>query len=107
MNRQQARCISANAHWPPCPAQEKIELRRQQIGFVFQTFGLLPYLSITENVQVPLRLLRISPQQRQALVDEALERVGLSARAHHRTYELSGGEQQRAAIAGPWSNVLL
>ena len=80
-------------------AQEKIELCRQQIGFVFQTFALLPFLSVEENVQVPLRLLYTSPQERQVLVDEVLEMVGLSGRAAHRTYELSGGEQQRVAIA--------
>ncbi len=80
-------------------AQEKIELCRRQIGFVFQTFGLLPFLSVEENVQVPLRLLYTSPQERQVLVNEVLEMVGLSDRAAHRTYELSGGEQQRVAIA--------
>jgi putative ABC transport system ATP-binding protein len=79
--------------------QEKIDLCRQQIGFVFQTFGLLPFLSVEENVQVPLRLLSTSRQERQALVDEVLEMVGLADRAKHRTYELSGGEQQRVAIA--------
>jgi peptide/nickel transport system ATP-binding protein len=80
-------------------AQEKIDLRRQQIGFVFQTFGLLPFLSVEENVQVPLRLLRASGKERQTLTDQVLEMVGLSARARHRTYELSGGEQQRVAVA--------
>lgn len=80
-------------------SQEKIDLCRQQIGFVFQTFGLLPFLSVEENVQVPLRLLRTSRQERQVLVDEVLEMVGLADRANHRTYELSGGEQQRVAIA--------
>jgi len=80
-------------------SQEKIELCRRQIGFVFQTFGLLPFLSVEENVQVPLRLLRTPRQEREVLVSEVLEMVGLSARARHRTYELSGGEQQRVAIA--------
>jgi peptide/nickel transport system ATP-binding protein len=79
--------------------QEKIDLCRGQIGFVFQTFGLLPFLSVEENVQVPLRLLRTSRQERRVLVDEVLELVGLADRARHRTYELSGGEQQRVAIA--------
>jgi peptide/nickel transport system ATP-binding protein len=79
--------------------QEKIDVRRQQIGFVFQTFGLLPFLSVEENVQVPLRLLRASRQERQTLVDEVLDMVGLAERAKHRTFELSGGEQQRVAIA--------
>ena len=79
--------------------QEKIDLCREHIGFVFQTFGLLPFLSVEENVQVPLRLLYTSPQERQDLVDEVLQMVGLADRARHRTYELSGGEQQRVAIA--------
>jgi putative ABC transport system ATP-binding protein len=80
-------------------AEEKIGLCRQQIGFVFQTFGLLPFLSVAENVQVPLRLLRTSRRERRVLVDAVLDMVGLSGRADHRAYELSGGEQQRVAIA--------
>jgi peptide/nickel transport system ATP-binding protein len=79
--------------------QEKVELVQEQIGFVFQTFGLLSFLSVEENVQVPLRLLYTSRQERQGLVDGVLNMVGLAERAGHRTYELSGGEQQRAAIA--------
>jgi peptide/nickel transport system ATP-binding protein len=79
--------------------QERIELRRRQIGFVFQTFGLLPFLTVAENVEVPLRLLRTSHRERTALVDGVLDLVGLSDRADHRAYELSGGEQQRVAIA--------
>jgi len=79
--------------------REKIELRRREIGFVHQTLGLLPFLSVEENVEVPLRLLRLSRRERQARTAQALELVGLSPRARHRTYELSGGEQQRAAVA--------
>jgi ABC-type lipoprotein export system ATPase subunit len=79
--------------------QEKIDLCRQQISFVFQTFGLFPFLSVEENVQVPLRLLYTSRQERNVLVNEVLEMVGLADRAKHRAYELSGGEQQRVAIA--------
>jgi peptide/nickel transport system ATP-binding protein len=79
--------------------QEKVELCRQQVGFVFQTFGLLPFLSVEENVQVPLRLLRTPRAERQARVKQALDSVGLADRASHRTDELSGGEQQRVAIA--------
>ena len=79
--------------------QEKLDLCRQQVGFVFQTFGLLPFLSVEENVQIPLRLLSISRQERKALSNEALQTVGLADRAKHRAYELSGGEQQRVAIA--------
>jgi peptide/nickel transport system ATP-binding protein len=79
--------------------QDKIDLIQGQIGFVFQTFGLLPFLSVEENVQVPLRLLYTPRPERQALVQEVLGMVGLADRARHRTYELSGGEQQRVAIA--------
>jgi peptide/nickel transport system ATP-binding protein len=78
--------------------QDKVDLCRQQIGFVFQTFGLLPFLSVAENIQVPLRLLHTSRRERRVLVDEALDMVGLVDRARHRTDELSGGEQQRVAI---------
>ena len=78
---------------------DKIELRRQEIGFVHQTIGLLPFLSVEENVGIPLRLLRVSNKERRTRTSEALRLVGLSDRAKHRTYELSGGEQQRAAIA--------
>jgi peptide/nickel transport system ATP-binding protein len=80
-------------------AGDKIELRRRQIGFVFQTFGLLPFLSARENVEVPLRLVRASRQERKQRGDDVLNLVGLSGRANHRTYELSGGEQQRVALA--------
>jgi len=79
--------------------QDKIELVQAQVGFVFQTFGLLPFLSVEENVQVPLRLLYTSRQERRERVAQVLDLVGLADRAGHRTYELSGGEQQRVAIA--------
>ena len=64
-----------------------------------QMIGLLAFLSVEENVGVPLRLLRVSNRERRARTSEALRLVGLMDRARHRTYELSGGEQQRAAIA--------
>ncbi len=80
-------------------AAERVDLRRRQIGFVFQTFGLLPYLSAQENVEVPLRLLRVGRKERRERVQNALKLVGLAERARHRTYELSGGEQQRVALA--------
>ncbi|MEJ2208832.1 MAG: ABC transporter ATP-binding protein, partial [Anaerolineae bacterium] len=79
--------------------QERTDLLQEQVGYVFQTFGLLPFLSVEENVQVPLRLLYTSRPERRALVQEMLDMVGLGDRAGHRTYELSGGEQQRVAIA--------
>jgi putative ABC transport system ATP-binding protein len=84
--------------------KEKIELRRREIGFVFQTFGLLPFLSARENVEAPLRLVKASRQERRARTDEVLAMVGLQGRASHRTYELSGGEQQRIALARALAN---
>lgn len=84
--------------------KDKIDLRRNEIGFVFQTFGLLPFLSARENIEAPLRLIRTPAKERAQRVDEALEMVGLSERANHRTYELSGGEQQRVALARALAN---
>ena len=78
---------------------ERVTLRREKIGFIFQSFGLLPLLDAAENVGVPLRMQRMERRQREQRVREALEWVGLTQRAHHRAYELSGGEQQRVAIA--------
>lgn len=78
---------------------EKIQYRRSQISFIFQTFGLLPYLTVEENVEIPLRLLHTPGKARQERVMEVLSLVALDHRARHRTYELSGGEQQRVAIA--------
>jgi putative ABC transport system ATP-binding protein len=80
-------------------AQEKVALRRHRVGFVFQTFGLLPFLSLEENVEVPLRVLDTPGKERRALTEQVLEMVAMSDRARHRTQELSGGEQQRVAIA--------
>jgi putative ABC transport system ATP-binding protein len=77
----------------------RLALRRETLGFVFQSFGLLPLLTAAENVSVPLRMRRMERREREARVAEALDWVGLSRRAHHRPYELSGGEQQRVAIA--------
>ena len=75
------------------------DLRRHKIGFVFQSFGLLPLLSAFENVELPLRIAGVGARDRERRTREALEIVGLWNRARHRPYELSGGEQQRVAIA--------
>lgn len=74
----------------------RTRLRRDRLGFVFQHFGLVPTLSVAENVALPAFFARRSDPKR---VDELLERVGLSSRRHHRPHELSGGEMQRTAIA--------
>ena len=80
-------------------AEARLLLRRDRIGFVFQTFGLLPLLSAEENVGVPLRMRRLPRQERQQRIKDALDWVGLTERSRHRPYELSGGEQQRVALA--------
>ena len=78
---------------------EMVQIRRQNIGFIFQSFGLLPLLSAYENVELPLHIRGYSWRERRAIASETLELVGLSGRTAHRPYELSGGEQQRVAIA--------
>jgi putative ABC transport system ATP-binding protein len=83
---------------------ELVELRRRRVGFIFQTFGLLPILSAAENVEVPLRLVGADPRERDERVAVLLELVGLGERTGHRPYELSGGEQQRVAIARALAN---
>lgn len=74
-------------------------LRRKEIGFVFQSFALLPLLTAWENVELSLRMAGIPRAQWKGRTDRCLELVGLAKRAHHRPFELSGGEQQRVAIA--------
>lgn len=86
------------------PESELIEFRRRKVGFIFQAFGLMPILSASENVEVPLRLLKTEPRERDRRVQELLEMVGLGDRLNHRPHELSGGEQQRVAIARALAN---
>lgn len=81
------------------PEREVLEVRLQRIGYVFQTFGLIPVLSAAENVEVPLRLAKVPVAERTRLVAEVLERVGLARHAHQRPHELSGGQQQRVGVA--------
>ena len=78
---------------------ELAAVRRDRLGYVFQSFGLIPVLSAAENVEVPLRLQRMPPAERDARVAESLELVGLGGHAAQRPYELSGGQQQRVGIA--------
>jgi putative ABC transport system ATP-binding protein len=86
------------------PESELVGFRRRKIGFIFQTFGLMPILSAAENVEVPLRLVGTEPRERERRIQELLEMVGLGDRATHRPHELSGGEQQRVAIARALAN---
>ena len=76
-----------------------VDLRRTRIGFVFQSFGLIPLLSAFENVELPLHIGGSGWRDRRQKAAEALDLVGLGSRTGHRPYELSGGEQQRVAIA--------
>ncbi len=85
--------LSKLAEW------ELTELRRHHIGFVFQSFGLLPLLSAFENVELPLRIAKWDRDERHRRTELCIDQVGLSARSRHRPYELSGGELQRLAIA--------
>lgn len=75
------------------------ELRREKIGFVFQTFNLIPVFTAAENVEYPLLVQGMNGNERRERVAEALDSVGLTARAHHRPDLLSGGERQRVAVA--------
>lgn len=75
------------------------QIRNRKIGFVFQSFNLIPKLSAEENVELPLIYQKVPRGERQRRVKEALERVGLTHRAKHLPTELSGGQQQRVAIA--------
>ena len=80
-------------------SKELTDVRRSTIGFIFQSFGLVPLLTAFENVELPLRIAGMNSDQRHDRSREVLEMVGLWGRSHHRPYELSGGEQQRLSIA--------
>ncbi len=83
---------------------QRAEIRKRRVGFVFQQFNLLPRLTVLENVEVPLVYLGKPPRDRRRRAQELLERVGLAHRAHHRPTEISGGEAQRVAIARALAN---
>jgi putative ABC transport system ATP-binding protein len=74
-------------------------IRNREIGFIFQTFHLIPDLSVADNVEIPLLYRRLSGSERRKLALAAIDRVGLASRAHHFPSQLSGGQQQRVAIA--------
>jgi putative ABC transport system ATP-binding protein len=78
---------------------ELARYRRDTVGMVFQSFNLLPRMTLEENVELPLRLAEVERGEREARVAESLERVRLGGRRKHRPTELSGGEQQRGALA--------
>lgn len=78
---------------------ELAQIRREKIGFVFQSFHLIPRLTAAENIELPLVLSGVPPEQRQLRVNDALQAFELEQRARHRPAELSGGQRQRVAIA--------
>ena len=80
-------------------ANQRADLRRQEIGFIFQFFALVPVLSAYENVELPLLLSAVDAKERRNRVMQLLDGVGLSHRVNHRPDQMSGGEQQRVAIA--------
>ncbi len=79
--------------------REQSRYRNEKIGFVFQSFNLIPDLDVYDNVDVPLRYRGLSGGERKRRIESAIERVGLAARLHHLPSQLSGGQQQRVAIA--------
>ena len=79
--------------------EQRAKYRRDQIGFVFQSFHLIPRLTAQENIELPLLLEGVAPRERNRLAGEAMERLGLSDRAKHLSNQLSGGQRQRVAIA--------
>jgi putative ABC transport system ATP-binding protein len=78
---------------------DRSKIRNEKIGFIFQSFNLLPDLTVSENVEMPLRYRGMGPAERRRRVDVALYRVGLSERANFSPVELSGGQQQSVAVA--------
>src|SRR3984885_15389021 len=79
--------------------EELARYRLHTVGMVFQSFNLIASMTLTENVELPMRFAEVDREKRDSLAREALARVGLQARRNHRPSELSGGEQQRAALA--------
>jgi putative ABC transport system ATP-binding protein len=79
--------------------EELAKYRLHTVGMVFQSFNLIPSMTLLENVELPLRFAEVDRDKREGLAKQALDRVGLGARLRHRPTELSGGEQQRASLA--------
>jgi putative ABC transport system ATP-binding protein len=84
--------------------RERTRLRGEEIGFVFQTFNLMPQLTARENVALPMTFQGVGRDQRRERATDLLERVGLGSRLEHRPNELSGGQRQRVAIARALAN---
>ena len=86
------------------PEKDLYKIRKNMVGFVFQTFNLMPWLNAVENVELPMEGTEKSKTERQKSARELLEMVGLSKRTEHRPHKLSAGEQQRVAIARALAN---
>ena len=86
------------------PSDQRAEVRRDRVGFVFQTFNLIPYLTALQNVRVPLLLAGVNGDGQEEKAGELLERVGLADRLDHKPFELSVGQQQRVALARMLAN---
>jgi putative ABC transport system ATP-binding protein len=86
------------------PDSGLVEIRRRTVGHIFQTLNLVPTLTALENVELPMVLAGLAGGERRKRVEELMNVVGLSARAHHKPDELSGGEQQRVSIAAALAN---
>jgi putative ABC transport system ATP-binding protein len=78
---------------------QRADFRREFLGFVFQSFHLVPYLTLLENVMLPLATVKMSGKKKRALAEDALLRVGLNGKSHRLPGQTSGGEQERVAIA--------
>ncbi len=85
-------------------ADQRASLRKKNVGFVFQTFNLLPYLTAQQNVQIPLMLNGVAPGNQEVKATELLDKVGLKDRQNHKPSELSSGQQQRVALARMLAN---
>ena len=79
--------------------EERADFRRKYLGFVFQSFHLIPYLTVQENVMLPLAPVKMKGKIKRAMADEAIARLGLAGKGHRLPSQISGGEQERVAIA--------
>lgn len=100
----QGNCIIANQNTTTSSDRVLSDLRLHHLGFIFQSFNLIPQLTVAENIQLPLVYLGWARQRAHNRAEELAQSVGLGDRLHHRPFELSGGQQQRTAIARALAN---
>ena len=96
---ERGRVIVNNIDLYALGSEQLADFRREYLGFVFQAFNLIPYLTALENVMLPLAVMSLPAREKRRRAQEVLERVGLGARVSHLPNQLSGGEQERVAIA--------